>query len=166
MLKFWKDENVCLLSLAVAILVHISLCRAITMAEPSAQHGIDTIQGLTKPSTAQAQEQLWETAVACQAAKAVMMMSVKDLLKDASGLPVLTSKSCDGTPMSVTHRSKRALPSGTAIRSSGKKGVEVLVKNQFFRAFIPGVGTQTRVLIGEGTSLEYGKSVQAILGAA
>ena len=106
-----------------------------------------------------------EIDVVCEAGKAVLLRGVQDLVEDANGMPMLTSKSCDGTPMSLVHRSKRTLPSGTAVRTQGRQGAEWFVKNQFVRARTPAGDWVTRVLLSEPVSLSYGKSVPAVLGA-
>ena len=63
------------------------------MADPSAERGAETILSLRKPSSSLSKDELWETSVACEAAKAAMLMSVRELLRNADDLPVLTSKS-------------------------------------------------------------------------
>ena len=132
-----------------------------------ASHAIAYFKDLAKPSGSLTGPQANEASVGCEAAKRVMRQAVEDLVADACGMPILTSKSCDGTPLSVKHRSQWKMPgSGRVIKSMGKQGIEALVSNQFFRAQMPSGEWVTRVLLSEPRPLTYGKSAPAICGAA
>ena len=97
-----------------------------------ASHAIAYFKDLAKPSGSLTGPQANEASVGCEAAKRVMRQAVEDLVADACGMPILTSKSCDGTPLSVKHRSQWKMPgSGRVIKSMGKQGIEALVSNQF-----------------------------------
>ena len=93
-------------------------------------------------------------------------MGAIDLVREADGQPMLSSKSCDGTPIRSSHRTSFTLPSGRIVRCHGRRSIEVLLQNQFLRTDIPGQGLKTRVLLTDGVALEFGKSAQAIMSAA
>ena len=103
--------------------------------------------------------------IGCEVTKEVLRRRVVDLVEDAAGLPILSSKSCDGTPMNVAHWSSRHLPSGKKIRTRGREGREFLVSNQFMRCFLPDDSTRIAVLMAEAVPLKT-KSAAAILSAA
>ena len=98
---------------------------------------MDRIRELCRTSASLTFGQSKEVGATCEAAKQVMKARALDLVSAAAGLPVLTSKSCDGTPLSVVHSTTRAMPGGKRLRRTGKAGVEFLVKNQFVRAQMP-----------------------------
>ena len=75
----------------------------------------------------------YELGVACEVTKEVLLRGAHDLVREAKGRPMVTSKSCDGTPMSVTHRSSVRQPSGKKIRVAGRRCEEFLVQSQFVR---------------------------------
>ena len=127
---------------------------------------VGMIEGFAKASGTMSDTDRARMGIACAAGKEMLRRGVESFLESAHGCPVLTSKSCDGTPMAIKHRTSRALPSGRKIRSSGKHGVEFLVKNQFFKAYLPSGETATRVLLAEPVALTYGKGVDAILTAS
>ena len=131
------------------------------MASPHAV--IEKLKALTKPGAALNPKDRWEIDIVCEAAKVVLLHGVQELVSDANRAPILSSKSCDGTPMSLVHRDKRVLPSGRAVRSSGHQGVEWLVQNQFVRAQLPHGEWVTRILLSDPCILQYGKACQAIL---
>ena len=126
----------------------------------------DRFAFLAKPSQVLDGTQGRAASVACEAAKEIMRRSARQLIQDADGLPMLSSKSCDGTPLRVAHRSQRKLPSGKTVRTQGRKGEEFLVCNQFIRACLPGEGMTTKVVLAEPVPLTHGKAVPAILAAA
>lgn len=101
----------------------------------------------------------------CESGKEVLRNAAFEFLRDASGAAVLNSKSADGTPISVVVRSRRALPSGDVVARSGRQSSEFLIKNQFLRAFVPGQGCTTRVLLQEPVPLTHGKTALAIFSA-
>ena len=131
-----------------------------------ASSAAERILRLAQPSACADPVQANEAAIMCEAAKEVMQREAAQLVQDAAGLPILSSKSCDGTPLVVVHRSLRFLPSGRAVRSQGKQGREFLVSNQFLRMFLPGQGTVTKAILGEAVPLTCGKKVPAILAAS
>eukprot|EP00974_Lingulodinium_polyedra_P061550 5939991-Lingulodinium_polyedra.AAC.1 len=61
-----------------------------------------------------------QLGIACEAAKVVLARVYLDILHHNEGKPVLSSKSCDGTPINVVHRDKVKLPSGKTVRATGK----------------------------------------------
>ena len=96
----------------------------------------------------------------------MLLRSARELVQEADGQAILSSKSCDGTPMKVAMRSSRQLPSGKKVAVGGRSAHEFLVKNQFLRTRHPTKGWDTRVILAEPVSLEYGKGVNAILQAS
>ena len=86
-------------------------------------------------------------------------------MDDALGLPILSSKSCDDTPMNVAQWSNHTLPTGKKVRVRGREGREFLVSNQFVRAFLPDVSTRTAVLMSAAVPLHKGKTARAVLAA-
>ena len=109
-------------------------------------------------------QRLNEMPLACEVAKETLLRGAQQLVEDAKGKPIATSKSCDGTPLTVTHRSSLKQPGGKRVRVSGKECQEFLVANQFMRCNMGGgEGLRTKVLLAEPTPLTHGKSVPAIL---
>ena len=83
------------------------------------------------------------------------------LLREHKGQPLLSSKSCDGTPMSTQHRRWVTLPSGQVVRTSGSAAHEFLVKLQWVRALHSNNDHDTAVLLQEAMPLHYGTAVPA-----
>ena len=107
-----------------------------------------------------------EMPLACEVANATLLSGAQALVREAAGRPMVTSKSCDGTPITVTHRATHVQPNGKKVKVSGRKGQEFLVCNQFVRTQMGGAsGMQTKVLLAEPTALVHGKTVPAILAA-
>jgi hypothetical protein len=104
-------------------------------------------------------------AVACEALKQVLANRVQDLVRDSMGFPILSSKSCDGTPISTACQIRTTLPCGKSTTVKGRKGKEFLVSNQFFRSRTPIGEWRDAVLLAEAIPLAQ-KSHLAILGAA
>ena len=105
-----------------------------------------------------------EMPLGCEVVKETLLRSVQALIDEAGGRPLLTSKSCDGTPLTVTHRTTHTLPNGKRIKKTGKMCQEFLVTSQFVRADMGGSeGMKTKVLLAEPTPLQHGKSVPNIL---
>ncbi len=77
-----------------------------------AQQASDRLVQLSKPSACVDRSEWYEAAVACEAGKEVLRRGAAQLVVDAAGVPILSSKSCGGTPICVVHRSKKVLPSG------------------------------------------------------
>ena len=135
-------------------------------SQPSVEHAVESIRSIAKASGTLSKTQLRQADAVCECAKKVMWASAMRLVEDASGLPVLTSKSADGTPIRVTNRVRRTTALGSTVRSEGKECHEFLVKHQFFKACLPESGWTTRIVVPEATSLEFGKHTAAILSCA
>ena len=65
------------------------------------------LKRLAKPSDKMSVQDSFELAVFCEASKYVMQLAAEELVEEAQGMPILISKSCDGTPISVMHRTTR-----------------------------------------------------------
>ena len=136
------------------------------MADSPAEQVHRRFTELSKPSASLLPASRSEVSVACEAARRTLRSAAQELVDDAAGLPILTSKSCDGTPMRVAWQASRALPSGKKLRTAGRCGVEFLVSNQFLKAQLPGDGWTTRVMLAEPIALKHWKSAPAIMAAA
>ena len=119
------------------------LCFAVA-CPPEPQHGgasdadqadraVATITRLGRASGFQTDPDRFATGLACEAAKEMLIRRAKALIGESLGSPVLSSKSCDGTPIRTKFRASGSLPSGKRVKSSGKQGREILVSNQFLR---------------------------------
>ena len=135
------------------------------MSEPRA-FALDSIKRLSKPSSFLEINSQWELSTACEAAKAVLRGKAKQLVAGAGRDPVLTSKSCDGTPMLITKRHQQKLSDGTQVRGHGQAGKEFLVSNQFFRTRDISGKVSTAVTVSEPVALAYSKSPNAIMEAS
>ena len=106
----------------------------------------------------------YEMPVACEAVKEALFRGAQALVEEAGGRPMVTSKSCDGTPITVSHRTYHTQPGGKRIQRKMKSCHEFLVSNQFLRVDMGGaVGMRTKVILTEPTPLLHGKTVPAIL---
>ena len=127
---------------------------------------VASIRRLAKPSTFLEKNFEWEVDVACEAAKQVLRRRADELVRVAERGPVLSSRSCDGTPIVVTSRTQQKLSSGDSVHSSGFAGKEFLVSNQFFRTEDANGAFATAVTLSEPVALAHGKSANAILEAS
>ena len=126
---------------------------------------MEQIRTFSHTSGALSSRQIWEIGVTTEAIKQALRQAADDFVKDSGGMPILTSKSCDGTPVRVTSRSSHQLSEQTTVHGSGKKGVEFLVKNQFYRLHHAVEGWLTKAVLSEATPLLHGKGTAAILAA-
>ena len=78
----------------------------------SAEDGIARIKDLGKVSSSNSSEEAWHVQIGCEGVKEVLMAAVRDLVADCGFLPIVISKSADGTPIRTVHRSSTKLPSG------------------------------------------------------
>ena len=111
-------------------------------------------------------EELRELDIGCEATKRVLLQKAQDLVAGAHGMPVLTSKSCDGTPMNVKPDSRLRLgTTGKQVSTKGRKGEEFLVSNQFLRTRGLDGQVRTAVMLSEAVQLAD-TSAAATLSAA
>ena len=102
--------------------------------------------------------------LACEVCKATLLGGAEALVREAAGRPMISSQSCDGTPISVAHRAYHVQPNGKRVRVSGRQCHEFLVCNQFVRTDLGGdVGMQTKVLLAEPTPLVHGKTATPLV---
>ena len=76
---------------------------------------VETIRSLSKASSCLTTKGSKELAIGCEAAKAVMDKHFRAVVEEFQGSVILTSKSCDGTPINCVERTQR-------VQASGKKG--------------------------------------------
>ena len=124
------------------------------------------INMLGRASGSLSRDDLKALDVGCEVTKEVLLRRVQDLVRDARGGSILTSKSCDGTPINVALWTSHTLRPGKKIKTKGREGVEFLVSNQFVRAFMPAGDTRTAVVMAEAVPLHKTKRAAAILAAA
>ena len=132
------------------------------------QIAIDVLGSLGRASVVMSEnERRRDMPAACEVAKETLLRGAQALVAEAGGRPMLSTKSCDGTPITVTHRSSHSQPSGKRVRVSGRQCQEFLVCNQFVRTNLGGADVmKTRAILGEPTPLLHGKTVPAILLAS
>ena len=97
------------------------------MSEPRA-FALDSIKRLSKPSSFLEKHSEWELATACEAAKAVLRGKAKQLVDGAGRDLVLTSKSCDGTPIVITKRHQQKLSGGALVKGQGQAVSGIVAK--------------------------------------
>ena len=107
--------------------------------------------------------ELWK---GCEVGKGMLLRGARQLVQEAHHRPMLTSKSCDGTPITVTRRESHTQPSGKKVKTQGKQCHEFLVGNQFLRLPDGPHESSTKVLLWEPTILTRGKTAAAILAAS
>ena len=127
---------------------------------------ISDIRKLAKASGVLDKNSDHQLAIACEASKAMLKARAKLLVEAAGRGAVLTSKSCDGTPLVATVHYKAKLSSGESVAGHGRAGHEFLVSNQFFRSRRADGSWNTSVTLSEPVVLSHGKSVNAILEAS
>ena len=80
-----------------------------------------------------------ELGIGCEVAKETLLRGAQHLVASSGRRPMLTSKSCDGTPITVAHRETRHQPKGQKVKTTGRQCVEFLVQNQFLRCDVGGL---------------------------
>ena len=133
---------------------------------PSANDAIGTLQELGRASGMLSKTDSTQVALYCEASKEVLLGRAQAMVASSAGLPVLSSKSCDGTPIRVQHHASLKLPSGKKAKTIGKRGVEILVSNEFIRFQDPSEGWKTSCIVSEPVPLTKGKSVDLVTAAA
>ena len=71
-----------------------------------------------------------------EASKDVLHTAAQELVADAAGAPLLSSKSADGAPLNFSFRYRAKLPTGKAVVSSGQQAHSFMVQNQLFGGFL------------------------------
>eukprot|EP00974_Lingulodinium_polyedra_P096693 9372728-Lingulodinium_polyedra.AAC.1 len=93
------------------------------MASPSeaaTEHpALSRISEVCRASACLQPQGMREMKVQCEAAKATLRCAFLDLVHQHQGQPLLTSKSCDGTPINVVHGVRITLPSGEQQKARG-----------------------------------------------
>ena len=131
-----------------------------------AQGAVCTLQSLGRAAGMLSDTETPRVGAVCEATKDMLLSRAKKLVASSHGLPLLSSKSCDGTPIRCEHYSTWKLPGQKSQRGRAKRGVEVLVSNQFVRYQDPGHGWQTCCILSEPVPLTLGKEVPMVLAAA
>ena len=133
---------------------------------PDAQRAVDTLLGLGRASGMLSKTDSNHVAAVCEATKEMLVIRAKAMVAKAAGMPVLSSKSCDGTPIKTMHYASHRLSGGKRQKTHGKRGVEVLVSNEFIRYQDPSDGWQTACILSEPVPLTQGKQVVLVTAAA
>ena len=124
------------------------------------------IRSLAHASGVLQKADLRSTHILCEAVKRTMWSSARRMVSDSCRLPMLSTKSCDGTPIRVAHRTTRRIGKHATVQSCGKEGREFLVSHQFIKANLPEAGWTTKVVLPEPMTLNWGKSAPATLSVA
>ena len=133
--------------------------------DPNMHPGLRRVAEVSRASACISKHGEQAMSVACEAAKEVLSRSFDAILHRNQGSPLLTSKSCDGTPLNTVERSRLKLPSGRVIQTQGRAGHEFLVKLQWLRALHADGSHESAVLLQEATPLTHGKKVPALISA-
>ena len=139
---------------------------AVLPDSPAAQAAIGTLAELGKASGVLSKTDSNRVAAVCEGVKDMLVSRARALVASASGSPVLSSKSCDGTPIRVTQQVSLSLPGGKKAKTVGKRGVEILVSNEFIRYQDPSEGWKSACILSEPVPLTRGKSVDLVTAAA
>ena len=94
-----------------------------------------------------------QLAVCCHAAKATLSAAFLHIVHNNQGMPLLSSKSSDGTPMNTVQRQKVKTPEGQTVACSGRATAEFLCQLQFVRALHADGTHETSVLLAEAQRL-------------
>ena len=127
---------------------------------------ISEIKKLAKASGFLEKNSEYQLGIACEASKEMLRTRAKLLLQEAGRGAVLTSKSCDGTPLVTTVHTRGKMSTGERVDAHGRAGREFLVSNQFFRSRRADGSWNTAVALSEPVVLAHGKSANAILEAS
>ena len=104
------------------------------MASESASRAAGVIRTFGLASGVLDRQELRDLEVACEASKMILDRKAEDLVRSAHGMPILSSKSCDGTPLNIFTSTKWDLgTTGKKQHTKGRKGAEFLVGHQFLR---------------------------------
>ena len=135
------------------------------LLSPEAESAVCHLESLGKASAVLNESYGNQVAVACEAAKDMLLTRARAFVDSSAGMPLLSSKSCDGTPIRASVYTRTKLPSGKIVKGHAKRGLEILVSNEFLRFEDPAEGWQTACIVSEPVPLS-GKTVPEILGAA
>ena len=137
------------------------------MAGSASSNAMATIRSFGLASGNLDRQQLRDMEVACHATKMVLDRKAEDLISNAGGMPVLSSKSCDGTPMNIRCSSSLQLgTTGKKVVTRGRRGVEFLVGHQFLRTRGLDGQLKTAVRLTEAVPLEHSTGTAAIWAAS
>ena len=139
---------------------------AASSLSPAAQAAIGTLEELGKAASMLSKTDSNRVAAVCEGTKTMLVDRARTLVESAFGSPVLSSKSCDGTPIRVNHKMALSLLSGKKSKICGKRGVEILVSNEFIRYQDPSEGWKTACILSEPVPLTRGKAVDLVTAAA
>lgn len=134
-------------------------------AKADASDAAALVESLARASNSLSREDVRDLHRVCEAGKVTQETSARQLVSRAAGSPMMTSKSSDGTPITVVVRTEHELPSGQKVVRSGRTCEEYLVKNQFFRAVLSSGECVTRALLQDPLPLTHGKAAPQIFQA-
>lgn len=120
------------------------------------------IEGFAKASGYLSPAQIQEIDRYAEVGKEVLMQSIKDLVSEAGGSPMMRSSSADGTQVQTRRRDSFMLPSGESFQRSGRETTEMLIINGFFRWIDHTGEVRTRAHLDEPTPLNWGKTADHI----
>ena len=135
-------------------------------ASPPVADAAEIIRHLGFASGSLDRGDLHNLGAGCEAGKDMLLRNARRLVAGSNNLPVLSSKSCDGTPLNLAFIERKRLPSGAKVRAQSRRGMELLVANQFLRTKTPQGGWDTSVLLGEAIPLTFTKIAPAVFQAA
>ena len=132
----------------------------------SASAAADAIRTLGFASGSLSRDDLHDLGAACEAAKEMLVRKAQRLVRASNNMAVLSSKSCDGTPMNVAYIEGLQMPlTKKKFGIHGRRGIEFLVANQFLRTRLATGEWETCVVLAEATPLAS-KSAPAVFHAA
>ena len=135
------------------------------MEKDRLQAAVKQINGFCKSASSLSRTELDLLSVQIEIAKEVLDCAASELVHNCKGLPLLNSRSADGTPIATRFHAFHKLPNGRRVQRSGRASHEFLVKNQFVRGYDRHGTCLTAVKIQDPLRLEFGKSCIAIFVA-
>ena len=123
------------------------------------------IEGCAKASGALSTSHVRDLDRLSEVGKFFTRKSATNLIQELDGAPALTSKSADGTPISVVSRTTHVGPSGRKVVRTGRATEEFLVKHQFVRGVLPTGDSRSVVMLQDPIPLTHGNTVAALVSA-
>ena len=132
--------------------------------EDPAAAAVDAIEALARASGKLSRDEIREVLRVSEVGRATLDLAARQLVQNAQGLPLLTSKTADATPVTVVVRTSHTLGgSTTMVRRQGRTKEEFLLKNQFVRSRSAAGEVATSVMLQEPLPLTEGKTAGHIV---